>query len=55
MELDKKSSEGKIKFICCTGVGGARFHWLSPEEIVTALASNQQSIPGRRSGEGGAG
>jgi 3-dehydroquinate synthase len=41
MELDKKSSEGKIKFICCTGVGATRFHWLSPEEIVTALASNQ--------------
>jgi 3-dehydroquinate synthase len=41
IELDKKSSEGKIKFICCTGVGGTRFHWLSPEEIVTALASDQ--------------
>jgi 3-dehydroquinate synthase len=38
MELDKKSAQGKIKFICCTGVGGTRFHWLSPEEIVVALA-----------------
>jgi 3-dehydroquinate synthase len=37
MEVDKKSSEGKIKFILCEGIGKTRFHWLSPAEIVAQL------------------
>ncbi len=33
MEVDKKSAEGKIKFVMCAGIGKTRFHWLSPDEI----------------------
>jgi 3-dehydroquinate synthase len=39
MEIDKKSSGGMVKFICCTGIGATRFHSLSPQEIVRALSS----------------
>lgn len=37
MEIDKKSSDGKIKFILCEGIGATRFHKLSPGEIVARL------------------
>jgi 3-dehydroquinate synthase len=39
MELDKKSTGGKIKFVLCEGIGKTRFHSLSPAEIVAALTS----------------
>ncbi|MGH7770195.1 MAG: 3-dehydroquinate synthase [Candidatus Binatia bacterium] len=38
METDKKSAEGKIKFVLCEGIGKTRFHSLSPAEIAAALA-----------------
>jgi 3-dehydroquinate synthase len=38
MEVDKKSSGGKIKFVFCAGIGKTRFGWLHPEEIVTMLS-----------------
>jgi len=38
IEIDKKSSGGKVKFVCCVGIGATRFHWLSPQEIVRALS-----------------
>ncbi len=37
MEVDKKSSGGRIKFVLCEAIGKTRFHWLSPEEIVSQL------------------
>ena len=37
MEVDKKSAAGRIKFVCCAGIGKSRFHWLSPQEIAAAL------------------
>ncbi len=37
MEVDKKSSGGKIKFVMCTGIGKTNFHRLTPEEIVRML------------------
>lgn len=37
MEVDKKSVEGKIKFVLCAGIGKTRFQWLSPEQIVAKL------------------
>jgi 3-dehydroquinate synthase len=39
MEVDKKSAEGKIRFVMCAGIGGARFHALSPGEILGALGA----------------
>ena len=39
MEVDKKSAEGKIKFVMCTGIGKTRFHWLSPGEILAGLGA----------------
>jgi len=39
METDKKSAEGKIKFVLCEGIGKTKFHLLSPSEIAAALAS----------------
>jgi 3-dehydroquinate synthase len=39
IEVDKKSSGGKVKVVCCAGIGAACFHWLSPQEIVRALSS----------------
>lgn len=35
--MDKKSAGGKIKFVCCAGIGKNRFHWLSPQEIENGL------------------
>jgi 3-dehydroquinate synthase len=37
MEVDKKAAAGKIKFVMCAGLGKTRFHWLSPEEILSGL------------------
>ncbi len=37
MEVDKKSVEGKIKFVLCAGIGKTRFQWLSPEQIGVKL------------------
>jgi len=37
MELDKKSSEGKIKFVLCAGIGKTRFRALTQAEILRAL------------------
>lgn len=39
MALDKKSHAGKIKFVLCEGIGGTRFQWFSPDEIVRELAA----------------
>jgi 3-dehydroquinate synthase len=39
MEVDKKATGGKIKFIMCAGIGKTRFHWLSPGEILGALGA----------------
>lgn len=39
MEVDKKSAEGKIKFVMCSGIGKTRFHWLSPSEILAGLGA----------------
>ena len=38
MEVDKKVAGGKIKFIVCEGIGKTRFHWLAPNEILSALS-----------------
>jgi 3-dehydroquinate synthase len=37
LELDKKSADGKIKFVLCEKIGRTRFHSLSPAEILAAL------------------
>jgi 3-dehydroquinate synthase len=39
MEVDKKSAEGKIKFVMCKGIGKTCFHWLSPGEILAGLGA----------------
>jgi len=39
MEVDKKSADGKIKFVMCAGIGKTRFHWLAPGEILGALGA----------------
>ena len=39
MEVDKKSAEGKIKFVMCNGIGKTCFHWLSPGEILAGLGA----------------
>ncbi len=39
MEVDKKSSGGKIKFVMCAGIGKTKFHWLNPGEILGALGA----------------
>jgi 3-dehydroquinate synthase len=39
MEVDKKAVGGKIKFVMCEGIGKARFHSLSPNEIIAALGA----------------
>jgi len=39
MEVDKKSADGKVKFVMCAGIGKTRFHWLTPGEILGALAA----------------
>jgi 3-dehydroquinate synthase len=37
MELDKKSAEGKIKFVMCTGIGQTCFHSLTAEQVSAAV------------------
>jgi 3-dehydroquinate synthase len=37
MELDKKSTAGKIKFVICAGIGKTCFHWLTPEQVIQAI------------------
>jgi 3-dehydroquinate synthase len=39
MEVDKKSAEGKIRFVMCEGIGKTRFHSLTPEEILRSLGA----------------
>jgi 3-dehydroquinate synthase len=39
MEIDKKSADGKIKFVMCTGIGKTCFHWLSAGEILAGLGA----------------
>jgi 3-dehydroquinate synthetase len=39
MEIDKKSAEGKIKFVMCRGIGKTCFHRLSPGEILAGLGA----------------
>lgn len=37
METDKKSADGKIRFVMCAGIGGTCFNSLAPTEILAAL------------------
>lgn len=37
MELDKKSAEGKIKFVMCTKIGQTCFHSLTAEQVSAAV------------------
>jgi len=37
MQLDKKATGGRIKFVMSQGIGKTRFHWLSPGEVLAAL------------------
>jgi 3-dehydroquinate synthase len=39
MELDKKSADGKIKFVMCTTIGKTCFHSLTAEQIAAALGT----------------
>ena len=39
MEVDKKSAEGRIKFVMCAGIGRTCFHSLAPGEILAALGA----------------
>jgi 3-dehydroquinate synthase len=39
MEVDKKSADGKIKFVVCAGIGKTAFDSLTPGEILSALGS----------------
>jgi 3-dehydroquinate synthase len=39
MEIDKKATGGKIKFVMCTHIGKTRFHRLAPEEILQVFQS----------------
>jgi 3-dehydroquinate synthase len=39
MEVDKKSADGKIKFVLCEGIGKTRFYSLAPAEIAAGLAN----------------
>jgi 3-dehydroquinate synthase len=39
MEVDKKSANGKIKFVMCTAIGKTCFHWLTAEQIAAALGT----------------
>jgi 3-dehydroquinate synthase len=39
MELDKKSADGKIQFIMCTGIGKTCFHSLTADEIAAAIGT----------------
>jgi len=37
--VDKKSVNGKIKFVMCAGIGKTCFHALAPGEILCALGA----------------
>ncbi len=37
MEVDKKSTDGKIKFVMCAGIGKTCFHGLLPAEVLASL------------------
>lgn len=37
MEVDKKSADGKIKFVMCAGIGKTCFHGLLPAEVLASL------------------
>ncbi|MFQ5683672.1 MAG: 3-dehydroquinate synthase [Candidatus Binatia bacterium] len=37
LQVDKKSSGGKIKFVLCAGIGETCFQWISPVQIVANL------------------
>ncbi len=39
MEVDKKASGGKIKFVMCEGIGRTRFHALAPSDILAGLGA----------------
>jgi 3-dehydroquinate synthase len=39
MEVDKKSADGKIKFVICTGIGKTCFQSLTAEQIAAALGT----------------
>jgi len=39
MEVDKKVAGGMVRFVMCEGIGKTRFHWLTPNEILSVLAS----------------
>jgi 3-dehydroquinate synthase len=39
MELDKKSAQGRVKFVMCTGIGKTCFHSLTAEQIAAALGT----------------
>jgi 3-dehydroquinate synthase len=39
MGLDKKSAQGRVKFVMCTGIGKTCFHWLTAEQIAAALGT----------------
>ena len=44
MEIDKKSTDGKIKYVMCTGIGKARFHSLTAEEIAAIVCAPTQAV-----------
>jgi 3-dehydroquinate synthase len=37
MEVDKKATGGKVRFVLCAGIGRTRFHWLEPRAIAAKL------------------
>jgi 3-dehydroquinate synthase len=39
MELDKKTADGKVKFVVCTAIGKTCFHLLAAEQIAAALGT----------------
>ena len=39
MEVDKKATGDKIKFVMCDGIGKTRFDWLAPAEIAGGLGA----------------
>jgi 3-dehydroquinate synthase len=44
MEVDKKSAGGKIRYVMCAGIGRARFHPLTAEEIAAAVCARTQPV-----------
>ena len=39
MEVDKKSADGKIKFVMCAGIGKTGFYSLTPEQVVATIGA----------------